>query len=77
MQVAVTDPVARGCRFLGADGEFGPVADCAHRYALIAAGAAHWSLQVEASRLPKDAEVAIWALDRAGNMSALRTFAIP
>ena len=77
VQVAVTDPVAHGCRFLGADGEFGPVADCAHPYALIAAGAAHWSLQVEASRLPKDAEVAIWALDRAGNMSAVRAFAIP
>ena len=77
VQVAVTDPVAHGCRFLGADGEFGPVADCAHPYALIAAGAAHWSLQLEASRLPKDAEAAIWALDRAGNMSAVRTFAIP
>ena len=77
VQVAVTDPVAHGCRFLGADGELGPVADCAHPYALIAAGAAHWSLQLEASRPPKHAEVAIWALDRAGNMSAVRAFAIP
>ena len=76
VQVAVTDPVDHGCRFLGPDGEFGPVADCAHPYALIAAGGTHWSLELEAVRLPGDAEATIWALDRAGNVSSVRRFAV-
>jgi hypothetical protein len=72
VQVAVMDRVENGCRFLGTDGELGPVSDCAHPYALIAAGGRHWSLDVEAGRLPKDAEAAIWALDQAGNVSSVR-----
>lgn len=76
VQLAVTDRVENGCRFLGADGEFGPVTDCAHPYALIAAGGTRWSLDLEAARLPKDAEAAIWALDRAGSMSSVRRFAV-
>ena len=77
VQVAVADPVEHGCRFLGPDGKLGPVSDCAHPYALIAAGGTSWSLDVDAARLPDDAEAAIWALDRAGNMSAVRRFAVP
>jgi hypothetical protein len=76
VQVAVTDPVERGCRFLGPDGELGPVSDCAHPYALIAAGATRWSLKLDALRLPEDAEATIWALDRAGNTSSVRRFAV-
>jgi hypothetical protein len=76
VQVAVTDRVENGCRFLGADGELGPVSDCAHPYALIAAGGTRWSLELEAVRLPEDAEAAIWALDRAGNTSSVRRFAV-
>jgi hypothetical protein len=68
VQVAVADPVEHGCRFPGPDGELGPGTDCAHPYTLIAAGGARWSLELEAVRLPEDAEAAIWALDRAGNM---------
>ena len=44
VQIAVTDPVEHGCRFLGPDGNLGPVSDCAHPYALIAAGGTSWSL---------------------------------
>jgi hypothetical protein len=76
VQVAVTDPVEHGCRFLGPDSELGPVTDCAHPYALIAAGGARWSLELEAVRLPEDAEASIWALDRAGNTSSMRRFAV-
>jgi hypothetical protein len=76
VQVAVTDPVERGCRFLGPDGKLGPVTDCAHPYGLIAAGGTRWSLELEASRLPEDAEATIWALDRAGNTSSMRRFAV-
>jgi hypothetical protein len=76
VQVAVTVRVENGCRFLGADGELGPVSDCAHPYALIASGGTRWSLEVEADRLPQDAEAAIWALDRAGNVSSVRRFAV-
>jgi hypothetical protein len=76
VQVAVTDRVDNGCRFLGPDGELGPVSDCAHPYALIAAGGTRWSLELEAVRLPEDAEAAIWALDRAGNTSSVRRFAV-
>lgn len=76
VQVAVTDPVKHGCRFLGPDGEHGPVTDCAHPYALIAAGRARWSLELDASRLPTDAHVTIRALDRAGNVSSVRRFSL-
>jgi hypothetical protein len=76
VQVAVTDPVEHGCRFLGPDGELGPVTDCAHPYALIAAGGTRWSLELDASRLPGDAEVAISVLDRAGNVSSVRRFSL-
>ena len=70
------DPVEHGCRFLGPDGERGPVSDCAHPYALIAAGGTRWSLELDASHLPEDVEAAIWALDRAGNTSPARRFAV-
>ena len=76
VQVAVMDPVAHGCRFVGPDGELGPVTDCAHPYALIAAGGTRWSLELDASHLPGDVEAAIWALDRAGNPSSVRRFAV-
>ena len=76
VQIAVTDPVEHGCRFLGPDGNLGPVSDCAHPYALIASGGTSWSLDLDAVRLPDDAEVAIWALDRAGNVSSVRRFAV-
>jgi hypothetical protein len=59
-----------------ADGELGPVTDCAHPYALIAAGGTRWSLELDASRLPGDAEVAISVLDRAGNVSSVRRFSL-
>ncbi len=76
VQVAVTDPVEHGCRFLGPDGEFGPVTGCAHPYAVIASGGRRWSLELQAARLPNDAEAAIWALDRAGSVSSVRHFAV-
>ena len=76
VQIAVTDPVAHGCRFLGPDGNLGPVSTCAHPYALIAAGGTSWSLELDGRRLPEDAEAAIWALDRAGNVSSVRRFAV-
>jgi hypothetical protein len=76
VQVSVTDPVEHGCRFLGPDAKLGPVTDCAHPYALIAAGGGRWSLDLQAARLPNDAEAAIWALDRAGNVSSVRRFAV-
>jgi hypothetical protein len=76
VQVAVMDRVEHGCRFLGPDGKLGPVSDCAHPYALIAAGNTGWSVELEAVRLPNDAEAAIWAVDRAGNLSSVRRFAV-
>lgn len=72
VQVAVVDPVEHGCRFLGSDGALGPVTGCAHPYALIAPGPRRWSLGLDALGLPGDAEAVIWAIDRAGNVSAGR-----
>jgi hypothetical protein len=33
-------------------------------------------LELEAFRLPEDVEATIWTLDRAGNMSSMRRFAV-
>jgi hypothetical protein len=74
VQVTVIEPARRGCRFLGPDGDLGPVTDCAHPYALVATGGARWSLNLSAAGLPRDTRVAVSALDRAGNLSRVRGF---
>ena len=68
VSVAVGHRVGSRCRFLHANGSFGPKVSCTRATFLPASGTGHWSLRVN-HRLPAGTYVAwVRGVDRAGNV---------